>query len=380
MWKAAAPLAMTEKERSRLEGWLRAKTSSRRMAFRARICLLAARGLSNCAIAKRLDTSRPTVLLWRRRFEELGCSGLTKDAPHGPSPRRIGRDKIRAIVKATLHEKPLDGAQWTTRTMAKAQGVSRSTVARIWKAHGLRPWRIRTIKHPGDSRLVDRLNDDAERDVDSPDKVLVLCAADLVGVVDGYIRADSKPVRASDAAAKIDRFANSVEHCKAIIETIHRVVRSLAFAEQRDHTFSEREAQNDSEAHTLGTSRSRRGKEVAMSWMEKLRTHFAAAAFAEEGEYETARRMAGLPAAAAEQSVSVLPGFTTAFVAAAFAEENCPEIALEILSGDTRKNSFLDVVGLKGVRIYYGTVPLRESFAEAIGLTGLPFKVMTVRL
>lgn len=117
-----------------------------------------------------------------------------------------------------------------------------------------------------------------------------------------------------------------------------------------------------------------------MTWMEKLRTHFAAAAFAEEGEYETARRMAGLPASAAEQSASVVGGVATAFAAAAFAEENCPEIALEILSGSPRKNSFLEVIGLKGVRIFYGKVPLRESFAEAVGLAGVPFKVMTVRL
>jgi hypothetical protein len=117
-----------------------------------------------------------------------------------------------------------------------------------------------------------------------------------------------------------------------------------------------------------------------MSWIEKLRMHFAAAAFAEEGEHEAAAQMAGLPASKAAQSVGLLHGFATTFAAAAFAEENCPEIAREILSGGVQKKSFLELVGLKGVRVYYGTAPFRESFAEAIGLAGVPFKVMTVRV
>jgi hypothetical protein len=59
--------------------------TTQKVALRARIVLLAAQGLSNQAIATRLGTSRPTVLLWRRRFTEQGVAGLAKDAP---KPRR----------------------------------------------------------------------------------------------------------------------------------------------------------------------------------------------------------------------------------------------------------------------------------------------------
>ncbi|MGB6064700.1 MAG: helix-turn-helix domain-containing protein [Desulfomonilaceae bacterium] len=89
MPKAAESLPMIDEQRKQLETWLSARKTSRGLALRAQICLLAADGLSNSAIAKELNTSRPTVILWRKRFEDQGPKGLTKDAPHGPSSRRL---------------------------------------------------------------------------------------------------------------------------------------------------------------------------------------------------------------------------------------------------------------------------------------------------
>lgn len=175
MWKSAAPLQMKAEERSQLEAWVRAKTSSQRLAFRARICLLAADGLSNNAIAKRFNTSRPTVLLWRSRFEEQGPKGLTRNAKRGPSHRRLEDEKVRAIVEATLHSTPPDATHWSTRTMAKAQGVCRSTVGRIWKAHGLQPHRTKTFKLSKDKNFVEKLTDVVGLYFNPPAKALVLC-------------------------------------------------------------------------------------------------------------------------------------------------------------------------------------------------------------
>ena len=166
---------MKAEERSQLEVWVRAKTSSQRLAFRAQICLLAADGLSNNAVAKRFNTSRPTVLLWRSRFEDQGPKGLTRNAKRGPSHRRLADQKVRAIVEATLHSTPPDATHWSTRTMAKAQGVCRSTVARIWKAHGLQPHRIKTFKLSKDKHFVEKLTDVVGLYFNPPAKTLVLC-------------------------------------------------------------------------------------------------------------------------------------------------------------------------------------------------------------
>src|SRR5664280_2896303 len=157
MWKPANTLVMTGEQRRTLEVWVRAKKTPQRVVLRSRICLLAAEGMSHNAIARRLNTSRPTVILWVNRFEEQGPAGLSEDAPHGPSSRRLDPGKVRTIVEATLHTIPKDATQWSTRTMAKAEGVSHATIQRIWDAHGLQPHRVETFKLSKDKRFVEKL-------------------------------------------------------------------------------------------------------------------------------------------------------------------------------------------------------------------------------
>ena len=174
MWKPADVLPMTAEQKGTLEAWIRAKTTQR-IVLRSRICLLAGEGKSNNAIADQLGTSRPTVLLWRQRFEKAGPSGLSEDAPHGLSVQRLSAQKVNAIVEATLHTKPEDATHWSTRTMAKAQGVSHASVARIWDAHGLKPHRIEGFKLSKDKRFVEKLTDVVGVYLNPPDKALVLC-------------------------------------------------------------------------------------------------------------------------------------------------------------------------------------------------------------
>ena len=175
MWKKADALNMTEEERRTLEAWSNAKKTPQRVVLRSRICLLAAEGISHNAIAKRLNTSRLTVLLWINRFRKQGITGLSEDAPHGPSSRRLDAKKVKTIVEATLHTTPEDSTHWSTRTMAKAQGVSHSTVHRIWDAHGLQPHRVKTFKLSKDKRFVEKLTDVVGVYLNPPDKAVVLC-------------------------------------------------------------------------------------------------------------------------------------------------------------------------------------------------------------
>ena len=166
---------MNSEQRRQLESWVRARTTPQRVVLRSRICLLAAEGLSNTDIARKMNTTRPTVLLWRKRFQEHGPAGLIRDAPKGPSTRRLEPAKVKAIVEATLHTVPEGATHWSTRSMAKAQGVSHNVVAQIWRAHGLQPHRIRTFKLSKDKRFVEKLTDVVGVYLDPPDKALVLC-------------------------------------------------------------------------------------------------------------------------------------------------------------------------------------------------------------
>jgi transposase len=175
MWKPTAALPMSLEQKRTLEAWVRARNTPQTVALRARICLLASEGMPNNAIAKRLETSRPTVLLWRKRFKERGVLGLSEEAPKGPSKRRLSRSKVDEIVQATLHTKPPGATHWSVRTMAKAQGVSHATVTRIWQAHGLKPHRVKTFKLSKDKRFVEKLTDVVGLYLNPPDKAVVLC-------------------------------------------------------------------------------------------------------------------------------------------------------------------------------------------------------------
>jgi transposase len=175
MYKIADPLPITEDQRTTLEAWVRARTTPQRTVMRARVCLLAAQGWSNISVAKELGVSRPTVILWRQRFTAQGPAGICVDAPHGPSHQALPAEKVKEILEATLHTTPKDATHWSVRTMAKAQGVGKSTVQRIWDANGLQPHRVETFKLSTDKRFVEKLTDVVGIYLDPPDKAVVLC-------------------------------------------------------------------------------------------------------------------------------------------------------------------------------------------------------------
>ena len=175
MWKKADALLMTEEQQKIIDAWARAKKTPQRIVLRSHICLLAAEDVSHNAIAKRLNTSRSTVLLWIKRFQEQGLTGISEDATHGISTRCLDAEKVKSIVEATLHTKPKDATHWSTRTMAKIQGVSHSTIQRIWDAHGLQPHRVKTYKLSNDKRFEEKLTDVVGVYLNPPDKAVVLC-------------------------------------------------------------------------------------------------------------------------------------------------------------------------------------------------------------
>jgi transposase len=175
MWKKADALPITEEQRKIIDAWARAKKTPQRIVLRSRICLLASNDVSHNAIAKRLNTSRSTVNLWINRFKEQGLTGISEDATHGTSTRCLDVEKVKSIVEATLHTKPKDATHWSTRTMAKAQGVSHSTIQRIWDAHGLQPHRVKNFKLSSDKRFEEKLTDVVGVYLNPPDKAVVLC-------------------------------------------------------------------------------------------------------------------------------------------------------------------------------------------------------------
>lgn len=112
----------------------------------------------------------------------------------------------------------------------------------------------------------------------------------------------------------------------------------------------------------------------------KIEDWFAAVAYAEAGEHETAIRMTG-GQAPVKRRAGLWETLNRYFAAAAFAEENCHGPALEIISGSAKRKSFLETVGLKGIKVWYGSLSAEGvSFLDEIGLAGVRVRYARVTL
>ena len=173
--RTAAPILLSPEERAALTTWAHGRSFPLRLVQRATIVQMAADGTLSQDIARELNISRPTVQLWRERFLALRLAGLEKDAPRPGRIPSIPEKNVRAIVEATLHGKPPNATHWSTRSMAKAQGLSQATIRRIWKQHNLKPHLIKTFKISRDKHFVEKLYDVVGLYLNPPDKSLVLC-------------------------------------------------------------------------------------------------------------------------------------------------------------------------------------------------------------
>lgn len=173
MFTPARALDLDDNQRKRLKSLAASGNTPQKIVLRVRIILLASEGRPNHAIAQQLQTSRPTVLLWRERFAKRGVAGLTQDAPRTGRKKAVSAEQIQAVVEATLHTTPPAATHWTTRTLAKAQGLSHMTVQRIWKQYRLQPHRIETFKLSRDPAFVAKVRDVVGLYLNPPDKALV---------------------------------------------------------------------------------------------------------------------------------------------------------------------------------------------------------------
>lgn len=170
----APPLPLTDRERTELLQVNRQRAVPQSIALRVRIILAAAAGTPNKALARQLSTTLPTVLLWRRRYEEQGLSGILQDLPRTGRPKQIDLDKEAAIVEATMKTTPKDATHWSVRAMARSQRVSATTVYRIWRKHKLQPHRVESFKFSSDPEFVPKVRDIVGLYLNPPDKALLL--------------------------------------------------------------------------------------------------------------------------------------------------------------------------------------------------------------
>ena len=175
MSRKLPPLTLNSSQEQQIQQWLSAHGTPQQVALRCRIVMAAAEGQSESAIARQLGTNRKTVTLWRARFAEAGLESLWEIAPGRGRKPTYGPEKIKAIVDATLQTKPSGMTHWSCRQMAKAQGVSKSTVSNIWRSHNVKPHRVKRFKLSRDPRFLEKLTDVVGLYLNPPQQAMVIC-------------------------------------------------------------------------------------------------------------------------------------------------------------------------------------------------------------
>lgn len=166
-------VTLSNEHRKLLEEWVAAHGTPQQVALRCRIVLRAADGLSDVRIAAQLGINRHTCRLWRQRMLADGPSGLWEVAAgRGRKPQAGLAAKI---IEETLTTKPKGQTHWSSREMAKRQGVHHSTVARVWSESEIKPHRHKTFKLSRDANFVPKLVDVVGIYLSPPQNAIVLC-------------------------------------------------------------------------------------------------------------------------------------------------------------------------------------------------------------
>jgi len=171
--RVAVAIVLSAEDREQLETLSRGRKAAARVVERARIILLASEGKQNQEIAQICRMTRRTVGVWRRRFAEMGIDGILKDAPRVRRRRTLSEEVIQEIVRKTTQETPPARTHWSTRSLAKAMGLSPSTIGRVWRSHGLKPHLTRSFKLSRDPRFLEKLDDVIGLYLSPPEHALV---------------------------------------------------------------------------------------------------------------------------------------------------------------------------------------------------------------
>ena len=155
--------------------WEAVPSTPQQVALRCRLVLAAASGKQDLEIASTYDVNRHTAALWRQRVRAAGIGSLWEIQPGRGRKPQYAQEKRDALIAATLETKPKGMTHWSCRTLAKAQGVSHSTVNRLWQLHNLKPHLSRTFKLSRDPKFIEKLTDVVGLYPNPPQKAIVLC-------------------------------------------------------------------------------------------------------------------------------------------------------------------------------------------------------------
>jgi transposase len=250
--RPTAQIILSDDERQTLQRWAQRPRSSQALALRCRIVLACADGLSNVAVGEQLGVHPVTVAKWRTRFAARRLQGLA-DEPRPGVPRSITDEQVEQVIVKTLEETPRDATHWSTRSMARATGMSQTAISRIWRAFGLKPHLVQTWKLSSDPQFIDKVRDICGLYLNPPEAAVVLCVDEKSQIQALDRTAPILPLRPGLAERRThDYFRHGTTTLFAALEVAtgkvtdrcfdrHRHIEFLAFCKQVAKAYPRRE-------------------------------------------------------------------------------------------------------------------------------------------
>ena len=172
--RAGIRVELSAADRQQLAAIVADRNSPQKHVWRAQIVLLTAAGCGTAEVMRRTDTSKTAVWRWQERFMTDGVAGLLRDKTRRSRIPPLGTAVEQHVVACTLSDPPGETTHWTAGAMAKATGISVSSVQRIWRKHGLQPHRTRQFKLSNDPQFAAKLHEIVGLYVDPPAHTVVL--------------------------------------------------------------------------------------------------------------------------------------------------------------------------------------------------------------
>ena len=166
-------LELTAGEREELSGFAASRSLPHALVARAMLVLWSAEGFTNSDLAARLGWSMPTVGKWRQRFIERRIQGLYDELRPG-RPRSISDEQVASLLRRTLKTRPPAGTHWSVRLAAEENGLSKSTVHRVFQIFAVQPHRSKSFKLSTDPFFVEKVRDIVGLYLNPPDHAMVL--------------------------------------------------------------------------------------------------------------------------------------------------------------------------------------------------------------
>jgi transposase len=167
-------ITVTPADRVRLQSIIRDRNSPQKHVWRARIIVLTGDGNGTTAITRAVGKGKTVVWRWQERFMHEGVAGLTRDKSRPSRIPPLPAETVDRVIALTNQPPPHEATHWTAPAMAKAVGISPSSVRRMWQGHGLQPHRVRTFKISNDPKFADKLTEVVGLYVDPPAHAVVL--------------------------------------------------------------------------------------------------------------------------------------------------------------------------------------------------------------